>query len=45
VVNVWQIQRNDGKSSYCRMRGFGKNVDTELEHNFFDKFTWKRIVE
>jgi len=33
VVNVWQIQRNNGKPSYFRMSGFGKNEDTELEHN------------
>ena len=33
MVNVWQIQRNNGKPSYFRMSGFGKNEDTELEHN------------
>jgi len=36
VVNVGHIQRNNGNASYCRMSGFGKNEDTELEHNRYD---------
>jgi hypothetical protein len=36
VVNVWQILRNNGKASYSRMSGFGKNKDIELEHNRYD---------
>jgi len=27
---------NNGKSSYCRKSGFGKNEDTKLEHNRYD---------
>jgi hypothetical protein len=33
VVNVWQIKRNNGKSSYCTMGGFGENENKELKHN------------
>jgi hypothetical protein len=35
LINVWQILRSNGKASYCRMNGFGKNEDTELEHNHY----------
>ena len=28
---------NNGKSSYCRKSGFGKNEDTKLEHNRYDQ--------
>ena len=36
MVNVCQIERNSGKESYCRMSGFGKNEDTEFEHDGYD---------